>query len=308
MPSVDIAATTAPTAALEPLAELWTAMVATHRRLSADRLPVRDEADAWELRRAQYRRWLTDGSGILLTARTPDRTAPSGYAFLRVTTSGPTFDFGERVGEVESLAVAEAARGRGIGTALLRAAAAQLHRRGCTYWSVTVLEDNRDARRLYERVGFGPWLRALAAPVPVGPGERPVPAAIARWDRATFGAWLADYERLWRTAGTAGLADLFAEQVSYRPSPWREPVTGLAAVADFWERGRDGPGEDFVLSSDIVAVDGSVGVVRVDVRYADGTSWRDLWIVEVDATGRCIRFEEWPFAPSQPDGQESTIT
>jgi len=42
--------------------------------------------------------------------------------------------------------------------------------------------------------------------------------------------------------------------------------------------------------------------VRVAVDYATGNRWRDLWVLTLDDAGRCRAFEEWPFAPKQPDG------
>lgn len=121
---------------------------------------------------------------------------------------------------------------------------------------------------------------------------------VARWVRA--------YESAWRTAGTEALTGLFAPDVLYRPSPWAQPVSGLAALSRFWEGGRDGPDEVFELTSEVVALDGRVAVVRVSVDYKDVTSgrWRDLWVLRFDADGRCIEFEEWPFAPGQSDGHE----
>ena len=123
-------------------------------------------------------------------------------------------------------------------------------------------------------------------------------------DRDALQRWLEGYVSLWRAPGTDRLGELFADGIRYRPSPWRRAVVGLAALAAFWESGRDGPDEQFELRSEVVAVDGPVGVVRVGVDYADGERWRDLWIVHFDATGRCTAFEEWPFAPDQPDGHE----
>jgi ketosteroid isomerase-like protein len=116
--------------------------------------------------------------------------------------------------------------------------------------------------------------------------------------------WVADYERLWRSPGTAALAELFTEDADYVPSPWVPPVGGLPAIARFWDAERDGPDEEFEMSSQLVAVDGRTAVVRVSVTYGGpgGGSWRDLWVLELAEDGRCSRFEEWPFAPEQPDG------
>jgi SnoaL-like domain len=123
-------------------------------------------------------------------------------------------------------------------------------------------------------------------------------------ERAALAGWIEQYERLWRTAGIGGLADLFTVDATYLPSPWAQPIRGIDALAAFWDDERAGPDEQFTLTSQVVAVEGDVGVARVEVSYADGQAWRDLWVVRLDADGRCTAFEEWPFAPVQPDGHE----
>jgi ketosteroid isomerase-like protein len=125
-------------------------------------------------------------------------------------------------------------------------------------------------------------------------------------DRPGVERWVAAYERAWRTAGVAVLADLFAPDVAYRPSPWAQPVEGLDSLGRFWEDERAGPDEQFTMGAEVVATDGDVAVVRVRVDYADPSSgrWRDLWVLRFAPDGRCAAFEEWPFAPGQPDGRE----
>jgi hypothetical protein len=58
------------------------------------------------------------------------------------------------------------------------------------------------------------------------------------------------------------------------------------------------------MSSVVVAVDGAIAVVRVWVNYGDARNkpWQDLWLLGFAQDGRCSAFEEWPFAPGQPDG------
>jgi SnoaL-like domain len=121
-------------------------------------------------------------------------------------------------------------------------------------------------------------------------------------DRPGLERWLDAYERLWRTAGTAGLADLFSEDASYSTGPFREPHRGLEAISRMWESDREGPGEAFEMEREIVAVDGATGVVRLEVTYGEPRPehYRDLWIVRLDGQGRCSHFEEWPFWPEQP--------
>jgi ketosteroid isomerase-like protein len=118
--------------------------------------------------------------------------------------------------------------------------------------------------------------------------------------REGVAAWIEAYERAWRSAGTASLVELFAEDASYRMSPYEEAVRGLTEIAALWERERVGPKEEFELGFEIVAVDGDTAVARIEVAYGSGAEYRDLWIVRFDAEGRCREFEEWPFWPGQP--------
>jgi predicted DCC family thiol-disulfide oxidoreductase YuxK len=113
--------------------------------------------------------------------------------------------------------------------------------------------------------------------------------------------WVAGYERAWRTVGTGPLGDLFAEEATYRMSPYEEPWVGLAAIAEMWEAERKGPDEIFSMASEIVALDGETAVVRVEVGYGDPVDreYRDLWVVRFGADGRAVAFEEWPFWPGQ---------
>ena len=123
-------------------------------------------------------------------------------------------------------------------------------------------------------------------------------------DNQSVQAWVRAYERVWRTAGTDQVGELFTTDATYRMSPWRKPVAGLDAIAGLWEREREGPDEVFTMTREVVAVDGDTAVVRVAVDYGDPVErrWRDLWVLRFDAGGRCTAFEEWPFAPDQPDG------
>jgi ketosteroid isomerase-like protein len=123
-------------------------------------------------------------------------------------------------------------------------------------------------------------------------------------DRAQLTDWIAGYERAWRAPGLDELAELFTGDATYSTAPYENPHRGLAAIGEMWEEERLGPDEEFEMSSDIVAVEGDTGVVRVEVRYRapKDKQYRDLWIVRLDEAGRCSHFEEWPFWPSDQEG------
>jgi SnoaL-like protein len=121
-------------------------------------------------------------------------------------------------------------------------------------------------------------------------------------DRVMVRQWLAAYEAAWRTAGTEGLAGIFAGDASYLQSPYEEPIVGLNAIRRMWDEEREGPGEAFTIATEILAVDGPTAVVRAEVRYGGPVrqEYRDLWIVNLGDDGRCYRFEEWPYWPGEP--------
>jgi len=84
---------------------------------------------------------------------------------------------------------------------------------------------------------------------------------------AELASWLVGYEKAWRNTGTAALGELFTPDASYRQGPYLNPVVGLPAIARMWEDTRDGPSEDFRMTSEVVAIDRGTAVVRLEVRY-----------------------------------------
>lgn len=154
-------------AEIDRVAPLFKQLVDFHRDVVKGTWPVRDADAAWAYRRGQYLEWLGDGSARMLAAvPAGDEVAqPVGYAVLRIKPSLASWDVDERIGELETLAVAEEARGQGIGSQLIEACRELLREDGITHWAVAVVEANVDATRLYEREGFRPFYRQLLAEV-----------------------------------------------------------------------------------------------------------------------------------------------
>ena len=102
---------------VDRVAPLFKQLVEFHREVIDGAWPVRSVEAAWAHRRGQYLEWLGNGSARMLAA-VPGADAdapPVGYAVLAIKPSMASWDVNERVGELETLAVAEAARGQGIG-------------------------------------------------------------------------------------------------------------------------------------------------------------------------------------------------
>jgi GNAT superfamily N-acetyltransferase len=67
---------------------------------------------------------------------------------------------------VRNLVVADSARGAGIGTALMHAAAARCRAAGITAWHLNVAEGNAPAIAIYQKLGFQPDWRSASMVVP----------------------------------------------------------------------------------------------------------------------------------------------
>ena len=145
---------------------LWKELFGHHRELTGQTYPVRDPETSWQRRRSQYVEWLEAGEGHLFLAPGEGaEQAPLGYACLRVESSGPTWNLGDKVGDLESLSVTASARGLGVGGALIAHCRARLAELGATWWTVTAITDNPRAVEFYEREGFRPFWLSMIAPI-----------------------------------------------------------------------------------------------------------------------------------------------
>jgi ketosteroid isomerase-like protein len=112
--------------------------------------------------------------------------------------------------------------------------------------------------------------------------------------------WIRGYESAWRSPGTESLRELFAEEATYLQSPYHDPVVGLAAIGAMWEREREGPDEEFEMTTDVFAVEGDRAVVTAEVHYGGAAprEYRDIWLLRFEGH-RCAHFEEWPYWPDK---------
>ena len=139
-------------AELEPL---WRALYEHHRKIAVGVADVRPFEETWRRRRRQYRQWLEGGDAALLLAERDGR--PIGYGAITIGPGPATWDIGERVAELETLAVLAEERGSGVGGALLDAARRWAVGRGAGAIGVGLAHTNDGARRFYEREGFTPF-------------------------------------------------------------------------------------------------------------------------------------------------------
>jgi ribosomal protein S18 acetylase RimI-like enzyme len=116
--------------------------------------PARDAKDSWRRRRRHYRGWLAQPGAFALLARPQDGGEAVGFALVTIEDAYDSWNCGERIGDVHDIAVLPAARGAGLGAALLARVAAELAADGISHYRLLVLDGNDDAVRFYERAGM----------------------------------------------------------------------------------------------------------------------------------------------------------
>ena len=160
-------------AELELVEPLWSALREHHASVASASPalgPPRARGDSWRRRRAQYERWLSEPDAFLLIAERGG--AAVGYAMVHLRAGSPPWPGSPRAGEVETLSVHPGERGRGIGTALLRAVSGELAALGAGELSLHVVTGNRRALAFYERHGLRPFAQWLGGPLLAGRGAR----------------------------------------------------------------------------------------------------------------------------------------
>jgi ribosomal protein S18 acetylase RimI-like enzyme len=152
-------------AALDEVADLWKSLARHHyevgRALGELAAPVGVEA-SWRDRRRQYEAWSAEPGWLLLVASAGD--AVRGYAAARIAASASAWDFGDRVGRLETLAVLPDARGHGLGTVLVAAVREHWRQSGVRFATVSVIAGNDAAARFYERLGAVEFTRTSVFP------------------------------------------------------------------------------------------------------------------------------------------------
>lgn len=108
-----------------------------------------------------------------------------------------------------------------------------------------------------------------------------------------FEQWLGGYIRAWGSNDPKDIGRLFTEDAEYFTSPWREPWRGRPGIVEGWLDRKDEPGT-WSFESEVVAVDGDLGVVRGVTRYNDpDPDYVNLWLIRLDDAGQCREFTEY---------------
>jgi hypothetical protein len=105
--------------------------------------------------------------------------------------------------------------------------------------------------------------------------------------------WVDGYVQAWNSNDPAEIGALFTQDAAYYTEPYSPPWQGRDEIVGRWLDRKDAPGETefrwhpLAVSRDVAVVQG-VAVYRAPPR-----AYSNLWVIRLDAEGRCTEFTEW---------------
>ncbi|MGH9118586.1 MAG: nuclear transport factor 2 family protein [Acidimicrobiales bacterium] len=112
-------------------------------------------------------------------------------------------------------------------------------------------------------------------------------------EHASLSTWIDGYVRAWNSNSPNDIAALFTEDAEYLTEPYATPRRGRQAIVDHWIENKDEPGDtEFSWSALAETPEGAIVEGRTIYRDPRRT-YSNLWVIALDADGRCRRFTEW---------------
>lgn len=107
-------------------------------------------------------------------------------------------------------------------------------------------------------------------------------------------SWVDRYVEAWKTNDPQDIERLFTQDARYYTAPHRKPWSGRVAIVKGWLDRKDDQGT-WRFRYEILAVTEGLGFVRGWTTYVgnEAKEYSNLWVVRLDANGRCSEFTEW---------------
>ena len=122
------------------------------------------------------------------------------------------------------------------------------------------------------------------------PGEEPdLPGSVGE----RLEAWMDGYIAAWTDNHPDHIASLFTEDAVYDPQTADGELHGIKEIVSWWRNADDDPDNwDFEW---LPLVDmGDLAIITGSTRYTEPpASYRNLWVIRFDDSGRCRDFTEW---------------
>lgn len=114
--------------------------------------------------------------------------------------------------------------------------------------------------------------------------------------------WLDAYGRAWETRDPDAAVELFAEDASYRETPFDEPMRGREAIRRYWSQVPEHQ-RDIEFGYEVLSARPALArwwASYIAVALGEPTKLDGIFLLEFDPEGRCSSLREWWHAHPRP--------
>jgi ketosteroid isomerase-like protein len=105
--------------------------------------------------------------------------------------------------------------------------------------------------------------------------------------------WMDRYIVAWTENHPDHIAALFTEDAVYDPQTADGELHGVEEIVSWWREIGDDP-DNWSFEWLPLVEEGDLAIITGSTRYADPpSSYRNLWVIRFDESGRCRDFTEW---------------
>lgn len=111
--------------------------------------------------------------------------------------------------------------------------------------------------------------------------------------RGRLETWVDGYVAAWADNDQEHIAALFTEDAVYDPQTADGEIHGVEAISEWW-RDLDEDADNWDFQWLPLIENDEIGIITGKTNYFDPpVTFRNLWIIRFDETGRCKDFTEW---------------
>lgn len=116
-------------------------------------------------------------------------------------------------------------------------------------------------------------------------------------DRGALKSWLDAYGKAWESRDAQAAAALYAENGTYRVTPFVEPMRGRKAIFEYWSNVARTE-ENVKFGYEILVASRELNIARWSASFVIApqglkTKLDGIFVISLDEQGRCTSLREW---------------
>jgi hypothetical protein len=105
--------------------------------------------------------------------------------------------------------------------------------------------------------------------------------------------WVERYLTAWSSAASNDIKALFTPAAEYHERPYETEWIGREAIVEGWLSRQEWQEGGWTFDWEILMITGDTAAIRGTGVYKELGTFENLWVVTLDAKGRCSTFRMW---------------